>query len=81
VKQVTLPAFSDCRIGHADGPDRADLGFFCKNILLLLSPLFGQAGSGPRSKMDLEDDYNGLADRTLHRSFGPREAVYRDRYV
>jgi hypothetical protein len=31
--------------------------------------------------MDLEDNYNGLADRTLCRSLGSREAVYLDRYV
>jgi hypothetical protein len=37
--------------------------------------------SGPWSKMDLKDSYNGLANRTLGRCFGPRVAVYLDRYV
>jgi hypothetical protein len=37
--------------------------------------------SGPWSKMDLKDSYNGLANRTLCRCFGPRVAVYLDRYV
>jgi hypothetical protein len=31
--------------------------------------------------MDLKDSYNGLANRTLCRYFGPRVAVYLDRYV
>jgi hypothetical protein len=37
--------------------------------------------SGPWSKMDLKDSYNGLANRTLCRYFGPRVAVYLDRFV
>jgi hypothetical protein len=31
--------------------------------------------------MVLKDRYNGLANRTLLQSFGPRLAVYLDRYV
>jgi hypothetical protein len=31
--------------------------------------------------MGLKDSYNRLADRTLCRYFGPRLAVYLDRYV
>jgi hypothetical protein len=31
--------------------------------------------------MELKDNYNGLANRTLCRCFGPREAVYLDRNV
>jgi hypothetical protein len=37
--------------------------------------------SGPRSKMGLEDSYNGLANQTLCRCFEPMMAVYQDRYV
>jgi hypothetical protein len=31
--------------------------------------------------MDLKDRYNGLANRTLCRCFGPKVTVYLDRYV
>jgi hypothetical protein len=31
--------------------------------------------------MGFEVNYNGLANRTLCRCFGPREAVYLDGYV
>jgi hypothetical protein len=31
--------------------------------------------------MGLKDGYDGLANRTLYRCFGPRLAVYLDRYV
>jgi hypothetical protein len=41
----------------------------------------GRPESGPRSKIDLKDSYNGLANRTLCRCFGPRMAMYLDRYV
>jgi hypothetical protein len=37
--------------------------------------------SGPWSRMGLKDSYNGLANRTLCRCFGPRLAVYLDRYA
>jgi hypothetical protein len=29
----------------------------------------------------VKDSYNGLANRALHRCFGPMMAVYLDRYV
>jgi hypothetical protein len=41
----------------------------------------GRPKSGPWSKMGSKDIYNGLANRTLCRCFGPRMAVYLDRYV
>jgi hypothetical protein len=37
--------------------------------------------SGPWNKMDLKDSYNGLVNWTLCRCFGPRVAMYLDRYV
>jgi hypothetical protein len=30
---ATSPAFCSCSIGHADSPDRANHGFFCKKAL------------------------------------------------
>jgi hypothetical protein len=41
----------------------------------------GRLESGPWSKRDVKDSYNGLANRALHRCFGPMMAVYLDRYV
>jgi hypothetical protein len=40
-------------------------------IVELLSPYFGRAKSGPRSKMGLRDSYGKLADRILYECLGP----------
>jgi hypothetical protein len=41
----------------------------------------GRMECGPWSKMGLKDSYNGLANQTLYKCFGPMTAVYLDKYA